>query len=327
MSSTGAPSVLEIQETEAPTIQSPDEILVKLIAAGVNPIDTKLRSGAYPVDPLPTILGCDGAGIVEAKGEDVTEFSIGDEVYFFHGGLSGIPGNYAEYIVLGERFVARKPENLSFEEAAAVPLVALTAWEALFDRAGLTKGQTVLIHAGAGGVGHIAIQLAKYAGAKVATTVSSEGKIQLVRDLGADKIINYKKEDFVSAIMDWTDNKGVDVVMDNVGGNLLERSFEAIRFYGHLVTLLLADSSTDWSKARVRNIGVSHEVMLTPLMFNLPDAQKHQTWILNECKKLFESGVLKIKINEIMPLEQVVAAHELIEQGSGMGKIVLTIEP
>ncbi len=325
MTGVGEPAVLKLQDLPTPTIKSPGEVLVRLKAAGVNPIDTKLRKGAYAVDPLPTILGCDGAGIIESIGNDVTKFNVGDEVYFFYGGLSGIPGNYAEYIVLDERFLARKPENLSFEEAAAAPLVLLTAWEALFDRARLEKDQSVLIHAGAGGVGHVAIQLAKHFGAKIAATISNGEKAKLVDSLGADKIINYKEEDFVSAIMDWTEDHGVDVVMDNVGGDLIEASFPAIKFYGSLVSLLLADSSIDWTQARLRNINFSQEVMLSPLMFDLVDAQKHQTWILNECTKLFESGELRIHVQEVLALEQAAKAHELIEQGSSTGKIVLRI--
>ena len=142
---TGQPDVLQVEDVAKPGISSPTDVLVKLHAAGVNPIDTKLRSGAYPIEPLPTILGCDGAGVIESCGEQVQQFKAGDAVYFFHGGLSGIQGNYAEYIVLDERFVAHKPDSLEFIQAAAAPLVCLTAWESLFDRASVANGDTVLI--------------------------------------------------------------------------------------------------------------------------------------------------------------------------------------
>ncbi len=325
MTEVGKPEVLQLQEIEKPKLRSSTDVLVRLKAAGVNPIDTKLRSGAYPTDPTPTILGCDGAGVIELVGDDVTEFVIDDEVYFFHGGLSGIAGNYAEYIVLDERFIARKPSILSCEQAAASPLVLLTAWESLFDRADVKDGDTVLIHAGAGGVGHVAIQLAKLAGAKVATTVSDDNKADFVRSLGADKIIYYKDENFVNVIMDWTDGDGADMVLDTVGGALIEQSFPAIKVYGDLVTLLQADASIDWSVARFRNIRFSQEVMLTPLLLDIEKAQQHQTWILNECSKRFDSNKLSIEIQEILPLEQAAKAHEMIEQGSTTGKIVLSI--
>lgn len=325
MTAVGEPNVLKLQDVKTPTLQQATDVLVKLKAAAINPIDTKLRSGAYPVDPLPTILGCDGAGIIEAVGKEVNELSVGDEVYFFHGGLSGIAGNYAEYIVLDQRFIARKPNSLTFHEAAAAPLVLLTAWESLFDRAQVTKDSTVLIHAGAGGVGHVAIQLAKSVGAKVATTVSDQNKADFVSELGADKIIFYKDDDFVDSILDWTDGEGVDVIMDNVGGSLIEQSFPAVKVYGDLVTLLLAPKETDWSVARIRNIRFSQEVMLTPLLFGLQKHQYHQTDILNKCSTLFNEGKLKVHIQEVLPLAEAAAAHRLIEQGSTSGKIVLDI--
>ena len=325
LSGTGEPEVLKLSEIERAKIQSSTDVLINLKAAAVNPLDTKLRSGKYPVDPLPSILGCDGSGIVSEIGSAVTDLAVGDEVYFFHGGISGIPGNYAEYIALDQRFVALKPTSLSFVEAAAAPLVLITAWESLFDRANVQKDNTVLIHAGAGGVGHVAIQLAKHVGAKVATTVSTREKAEFVTKLGADKVIFYKDENFVDSIMEWTDGNGVDMVMDNIGGSLLEQSFPAVKVYGDIVSLLIADPKTDWSVARVRNLRFSHEVMITPLALNLIEAQMHQTQILNDCALLFEQGKLRVHVSETFPLEQAAAAHRLIEQGSSNGKIVLSI--
>jgi len=225
MTKVGAPETLEYQEIDTPEIKSKSELLIRLHAAGVNPIDTKLRQGLYPMDNLPAVLGCDGSGIVEAVGSGVSKFKVGDEVYFFHGGIGPIQGNYAEFRTIEERFLAYKPESLSFTEAAAAPLALITAWEALHDRAQIKTGHTVFINAGAGGVGHLAIQLAKIAGAKVCTTASTEEKADFVRSLGADMVINYKEQDFVAAIMDWTNGKGVDIVMDNVGGEWIEKSF------------------------------------------------------------------------------------------------------
>ena len=322
----GEPDLLEITELNDPDIENPTEVKVKLKAAGVNPIDTKLRAGLYPINTFPVVLGCDGAGIVEKCGSDVTRVKEGDEVYFFHGGVGDIQGNYTEYKVLDERFVALKPKSVDFMQAAAAPLVLLTAWEALFDRAHLAKDQTVFINAGAGGVGHVAIQLAKQFGAKVCTTVSNDEKTAFVKDLGADCIINYKEQDIVEAIMEWTDNKGVDVAMDNVGGAAMQETFPAIRHYGEMVTLLQPDNEVDWSVARFRNIRFSFEVMLSPLLFDLKEAQTHQTWILEQCARIIDDGKLRIHVSDTMPLEGVANAHRQIESGHTTGKIVLNIQ-
>ena len=325
MTKVGSPEGLEYRGIDKPNIKSTTELLIRIQAAGVNPIDTKLRQGLYPMDNLPAVLGCDGSGTVEAVGSDVSKFKVGDEVYFFHGGVGSIQGNYAEFRTIEERFLARKPGNLNFTEAAAAPLALITAWEVLHDRAQIKSGQTVFINAGAGGVGHLAIQLAKIAGANVCTTASSEEKSDFIRSLGADMVINYKKQDFVEAIMDWTDGKGVDVVMDNVGGEWIEKSFSATAHYGHFVTLLQPDKETDWTVARQRNIGIHLEIMLSPLLFDLQDAQKHQTFILEECARYFDEGKLKIHISKSMPLAEAATAHADIETGTTTGKIVLTM--
>ena len=325
MTKTGAPDVLECQDIATPEVHSASELLVRLHAASVNPVDTKLRQGLYPMDDLPAVLGCDGSGIVEAVGSEVNKFLVGDEVYFFHGGIGPIQGNYAEFKTVEERFVAKKPESLNFTEAAAAPLVLLTAWESLYDRAQIKSGQNVLINAGAGGVGHVAIQLAKIAGANVCTTVSSDEKAEFVKSLGADMTINYKEQDFVEAIMDWTDGKGADIVMDNVGGEWIEKSFSAVAHYGHLVTLLQPDKETDWTVARQRNVAIHLEIMLSPLLFDLKDAQKHQTFILEECARYFDEGKLKIHVSKSMPLAEAANAHTEIESGRTTGKIVLTM--
>lgn len=325
MTKAGSPEVLEYQQIETPEIKSTTELLIRIRAAGVNPIDTKLRQGLYPMDNLPAVLGCDGSGIVEAVGAGVSKFKPGDEVYFFHGGIGPIQGNYAEFRTIEDRFLAHKPENLSFTEAAAAPLALITAWEALHDRAQIKAGQSVFINAGAGGVGHLAIQLAKIAGANVCTTASSEEKADFVRSLGADMVINYREQDFVDEVMEWTDGKGVDIVMDNVGGEWIEKSFSAVAHYGHFVTLLLPDKETDWTVARQRNIAIHLEIMLSPLLFDLQDAQKHQTFILEQCAKHFDNEKLKIHISKSMPLAEAAIAHAAIETGTTTGKIVLTM--
>ncbi len=328
MTAVGDPHVLQLGDVQEPSIKSSTEILVRLKAAGINPIDTKLRGhGTFQPDRLPSILGCDGAGIVEAIGADVTKFKIGDEVYFCNGGLGLHQGNYAELTTIDEKFAAHKPKSLSFEEAAASPLVLLTAWEALYDRGNLqsSSNANVLIHAGAGGVGHVAIQLAKLRGAKVATTIGSEAKARFVRDLGADLAIAYKQTDFVEAALNWTNNEGVDIAFDTVGGQLIEQTFPAVKIYGDLVTILEPPTDISWKVARTRNLRFSFELMLTPMLLGNTALQIKQAQILSECAALFDSGKLKIHVSEVFQLADVAKAHQLLETGSMTGKIAIAI--
>ncbi len=328
MTAAGEPEVLQLQEVPEPQIQNDTEILVRLQAAGVNPLDTKLRRrGTFYSDQMPAILGCDGAGVVEAVGSGVQRFRVGDEVYFCAGGLgeSGT-GNYAQLTVVDERLVAHKPASLSFAEAAAAPLVLITAWEALYDRGRLEAGQRVLIHAGSGGVGHVAIQLAKLRGAEVCTTVGSQDKARLVRQLGADHPILYKQTDFVQAALDWTEGKGVDLAFDTVGGKTFYDSFPAVRVYGDVVTILEPDPAHfNWKTARSRNLRISLELMLTPMLQGLVEAQQHQAEILKQCASWIDEGKLKIHLSQTFPLQDAAAAHKALETGSTTGKIVLLI--
>ena len=329
MTAAGEPEVLQLQEVPEPQIQNDTEILVRLQAAGVNPLDTKLRRrGTFYSDQMPAILGCDGAGVVEAVGSGVQRFRVGDEVYFCAGGLgeSGT-GNYAQLTVVDERLVAHKPASLSFAEAAAAPLVLITAWEALYDRGRLEAGQRVLIHAGSGGVGHVAIQLAKLRGAEVCTTVGSQDKARLVRQLGADHPILYKQTDFVQAALDWTEGKGVDLAFDTVGGKTFYDSFPAVRVYGDVVTILEPDPAHfNWKTARSRNLRISLELMLTPMLQGLVEAQQHQAEILKQCASWIDEGKLKIHLSQTFPLQDAAAAHKALETGSTTGKIALLIE-
>jgi len=328
MTAAGDPNVLQLVDVQEPTIQSPTEMLVRLKAAGINPIDTKLRSrGTFQPDRLPSILGCDGAGIVEAIGADVTKFKVSDEIYFCNGGLGGHQGNYAELTTIDEKFAAHKPKSLSFEEAAAAPLVLITAWEALYDRSNLQSSTScnVLIHAGAGGVGHVAIQLAKLRGANVCTTVGSEAKGRFARDLGADLAIAYKQTDFVQAAIAWTNGEGVDIAFDTVGGKLIEQTFPAVKVYGDLVTILEPPTDISWKVARTRNLRFSFELMLTPMLLGNTALQILQAKILSECAILFDTGKLKIHVSDVFPLADVAKAHQLLETGSMTGKIAIAI--
>lgn len=324
MTATGGPEVLALRDVPEPPPPSGHKILVRLKAAGVNPVDTKLRArGTYYPGRLPAILGCDGAGVVEGVGEAVQRFRVGDSVYFCDGGIGGDPGCYTELRVVDERHVALKPRSLDFAQAAAAPLVLITAWEALHDRAGMHVDQTVLVHGGAGGVGHVAIQLARRAGCRVCTTVSTSDKADLVRALGAEEVIPYREVDFADAALSWTDGVGVDIALDTVGGQTFTHSFGAVRHYGDLVTLLQPPAETDWKVARIRNLRVSLELMLTPMYDDLPEARRHQAEILTECGRLFDDGRLRVHVGAELPFGEAARAHRLIEAGGVTGKIVL----
>ncbi|MEG3881953.1 zinc-dependent alcohol dehydrogenase family protein [Microcoleus sp. herbarium7] len=323
----GSPSVLKLQDIPAPTIQTETEVLVRLRAAGINPIDTKLRSrGTFYPEKTPHVLGCDGAGVVEAVGAAVQSFQVGDEVFFCNGGLGGPIGTYAEFAVVDERFLAIKPAALSFAEAAAAPLVLITAWESLYDRGRMMAGQKVLVQAGAGGVGHVAVQLAKLQGAEVCTTVSSETKAEFVKQLGADEVILYKNADAVDRVLSWTQGQGVDLAFDTVGGETFYQTIPAVKIYGDLVTILEPDPALGNLKiARTRNLRISLELMLTPMLQGLVEEQQQQARILQQCARLCDRNLLKIHVSQTFPLAQAQAAHELLEAGSVTGKIVLLI--
>ena len=328
MTTAGNADVLQLRDIPVPGLPSPRHLLVKLAAAGVNPIDTKLRAKPiYYLDKLPAILGCDGAGNVEKTGSAVTRFKTGDAVYFCNGGIGDEPGCYAEYTTLHEDYCAAKPTNLSLEESAALPLVLITAWEALVERANLQAGQTILIHAAAGGVGHIAVQLAHHLGARIAVTVSNDKKAGLVHGLGAGKIVRYKEQDFVQEVLAWTDGRGADVVLDTVGGETFLRSLNAVCVGGKLVSLLATPlTATDVQLARLRNLSLCYELMLTPQVLKLHDERIRQRKILEQGAQLVEAGKLGVLVSHKLPLENAAEAHRLIEAGSMIGKIVLTMD-
>ncbi len=327
MREVGGPAVLQLAERPRPELTGPSDILVRILAAGVNPIDTKVRSrGPLIPDGLPAVLGCDGAGVVEAVGTEVTRFKPGDEVWYCHGGLGGPVGNYAEYMVLDNQLAQAKPRGIGFAEAACAPLVVLTAWEALNDRARLTAGQTVLIHGGAGGVGHVAIQMAHYLGARVCTTVSSPEKADFAHSLGAEYCINYRNEDLVEAVMDWTGGRGVDVAFDTIGPEVFRRTIPAMAHYGDLVTILDPGPDLDLKEARMRNLRISLELMLTPMLRDLPRARTHQGEVLRRAGNMIDAGALKIHCSRTFPLAEAQEAHKLIEAGHVTGKLALTME-
>lgn len=326
MHAAGAADVLSLAEIPRPELSDPDHILVKLAAAGINPLDTKLRQKPFYPDELPSVLGCDGAGVVEAVGGNVQRFKASDEVYFFNGGLGKAQGNYAEYTVVHQDYAAYMPRHISMEEAAALPLALITAWEALFDRCCLQADQTVLIHGAAGGVGHLAVQLAKQTGATVLATVGSAEKAAWVTSLGADRVFVYRDVDFAPAVLDWTHGRGVDIVLDTVGKDTFCRSFACTRVYGRIVSLLQWDCSDEQMKiARTRNLALISELMLAPTLLDMHEERVHQRRILEEGARLIEAEKLKVEVSTILPLASAAEAHRLIETGHTTGKIVLRI--
>lgn len=323
----GGAEVLQVGELPDAKLCRDDQALVRVRAAGINPIDTKIRSAPerFPVS-FPVIPGCDAAGVVVAIGDRVSGFAPGDEVYFSQPGFHDRQGTCAELVAVDAALLAHKPASLSFAEAAAAPLVLITAWEALHDRARIQPGQRVLIHAGAGGVGHVAIQLARQAGASVAVTISSNDKANLASQLGAERTIHYRDEDVTAAVMAWTDHQGVDIAFDTIGGAVLDSCFLCVKPYGDVVTILAPTADTDWGEARKRNLRFSLELMLSPVMLGLEAAKRHQADILRQCATLFDQRLLRIVIAECFPLSQAVAAHTCLEQQHPMGKVVLTLD-
>lgn len=326
ITSSGDAGILTPQEIPTPTINKDEQVLVRVKAAGLNPIDTKIRAAMdrFPVQNV-AILGCDAAGVIEAVGNKVKRFQPGDEVYFSQPPFNGRQGTYAEFCLVDENFIALKPKSLDFIHAAAAPLVLITAWEALYDRAWLDAEQRVLIHAGAGGVGHVAIQLARIAGAEVATTVSSDDKATLVTALGASKVIRYRNEDVVQSIKEWTQGKGVDIVFDTLGGDTFKQSVSCAKVYGQLVTILTPPDDTNWSEARLRNLAVSQELMLTPTLMEIPEAQLAQGNILKQCARMFDNNELKVVVAKTFSLDEAAEAHRYLEEEHPAGKVVLSI--
>ncbi len=327
MRETGDPSVLSLTDTDLNWPAGPGDVLVRMSFASVNPADTFFRQlGPYLGDGKGIILGHDGAGQVQAVGPDVTGLVVGDRVCFCNGGLGGDPGTYAQHAVVPARLLVKIPDGVAMDQAAAAPLVFITGWEALVERAAIKPGDKVLIHAGAGGTGHVAIQIAKALGAHVATTVSSADKHDLARTAGADKVINYKTENFVEVIHDWTGGKGVRAVLDNVGPEVFQQSLACLAPYGQIVTLIGTPGDTSDETAYTRNLTIHNVMMLTPMWLGLQDEQDRQASILRDAMAWLADGRLRINIRATFPLSEAAKAHSLLEQGGGTGKILLSTD-
>lgn len=309
-------------EIEKPTPKE-GEVLIKIHASGVNPIDNKIRIGVSPyASPvLPAVLGTDLAGVVEAVGKNVTDFKIGDEVYGLAGGVLGLQGTLAEYTAVDADLLAIKPKNLSMKEAAAVPLVLLTAWEGLIDRAKVKKGDQVLVHAGAGGVGHMVVQLARIFGADVYATVSSQ-KAAIVESYGATPI-DYKTAKVEDYVKQFTGGKGFDIIYDTVGGQSLDDSFAAIRHYGQIASCY-AFGTHALATGSLRSASLHGVFVLHPMISG--EGRKHHGDILKEAAKFIEEGKLKPLIDpRNFTLDTAMDAHKAVSDSSSVGKIVVDI--
>ena len=297
----GAPEVLKFEEVPRPE-PTEDETLVRVVASGVNPADPLTLSGKYAREfgtHLPLIPGYDIAGVVEKTGAKVTNLKAGDAVY----GYPTFGGGWAEYVTVKQWEVAAKPKTLNFAEAAAVPMGALTAWQALVDTAQLHPGQTILVHGGSGGVGSFAVQIAKARGARVIATASTANQ-DLLKQLGADVAIDYTKTRFEDVAKD------VDAVLDPVGKETLARSYGVVKKGGIVMSLVARPDPVELEKRGIRGAAISVH----------PDAED-----LAEIARLIDSGKIKPVVTEVLPLSEAIAAQRQAETHHTRGKLVLRI--
>jgi NADPH2:quinone reductase len=327
MTAAGGPDVLKLAELPAPEVTGDHDVLVRILAAGVNPVDCKLRSGGTISGSLPAVLGADGAGVVERIGPAVSRVRLGDEVYFCDGGFGSAPGTYAELKVVDERYLAHKPKHLSFTDAAGAPLVTITAWEALRERARISAGQHVLVQGGAGGVGHMSVQIARLAGSQVAAAVAPGAKTDLASSLGAGLCIDYTRADVGTELRAWTGVDGADVVHDTVGGKTFTACFALVRPYGDLVSTVGSRWEDQAVQAmRQRNLRVSFTWMPAPSVFGWTEHKERQRAILEQAAHHFNAGDLRVEVGALYPLAEAADAHQAVESGRVVGKVVLTLD-
>jgi NADPH2:quinone reductase len=318
----GTPLVLK--DIEKPTA-GPGQVLVRVKASGVNPLDTKIRAGKAPHAKriLPAVLGLDLAGVVEQVGDGVTGFAPGDEVYGMTGGVGDLQGSLAEYAAVDARLLAHKPASLSMQEAAALPLVVITAWEGLVDRAQVRKGHKVLVHGGAGGIGQVAVQIARARGAEVYATGSARS-LETIQRLGATPI-EYTTTTVEEYVAKYTGGEGFDIIFDTVGGKTLDASFTAARTYtGHVVSAL------GWGTHSIAPLsfrGATYSGVFTLLPMLTGRGREHHGEILREVAALADSGLLKPVLDpRRFTLDTVADAHTAVETGATTGKVVVDIE-
>ncbi|OEC36240.1 NADPH:quinone reductase [Pseudomonas cuatrocienegasensis] len=315
LTSFGGPESFELRDLPKP-VPGTGEVLVRVHATSINPLDYQVRRGDYSdYVPLPAITGHDVSGVVEQVGPGVSAFAPGDEVWYTPQIFDG-PGSYAEYHIAAQSIVGKKPASLSHLEAASLSLVGGTAWEALTVRAALKVGESILIHGGAGGVGHVAIQLAKAIGAKVFTTVR-EANAEFARSMGADVLIDYEKEDYVDVINRETDGRGVDVVFDTIGGNTLSRSPDALAQLGRVVSIVDIAQPQNLVQAWGKN--ASYHFVFT----------RQNRGKLDELSTLIARGQLRPHVGAVYSLADIGLAHARLESPNNglQGKIAIAVVP
>lgn len=313
----------QVKEVQTP-VPGPGQVLVKIAASAVNPLDLKIMAGEAPHAKVipPAVLGIDMAGTVEAVGKGVFSVKPGDEVYGMTGGVAGIQGSLAEWAAVDADLVAKKPATLTLRESAALPLAFITAWEGLVDRAKIAQGKKVLIHGGAGGVGHIAIQLAVASGAQVFSTVDPS-RFELVEHYGAIPI-DYKQLSVDEYVNQYTGGEGFDIVFDTVGGATLDASFQAARqYYGQVVSIL------GWGTHRLAPLsfkGATYSGVFTLYPLISGKGRAHHAYILREASSLAESGKLVPIIDPVLYTPSTIGkAYQRIKERNNQGKIVVNI--
>lgn len=319
----GTSSEFELIDLPTPTIKS-NEVLIKVHATSVNPLDIKLRNGMLPslITNFPQILHGDVAGMIESVGKEVSSFKVGDEVYGCVGGFLDMQGVLAEYVAADQALISHKPKSVSMNTAAALPLIAETAWHALVERAQIKPGQKVLIHGGTGGVGHFAIQLAKLYDTTVYTTVSNDFKAALATQLGADVVINYKNSSVQEYVAKHTNGHGFDLVFDTVGGENLVSSLAAVQAGGHVITIA-PHGQYDLTPLFLNNATL--QCIMQPLPLITKMGRSHYQEILTKVANLVDQGKLSALVDEkIFTFDQVAQAHDHLEQGLAIGKVVVT---
>ncbi|MFC4357489.1 zinc-dependent alcohol dehydrogenase family protein [Halobium salinum] len=324
----GGPDAFERTEVDRPT-PGPEEVLLRVRASSVNPVDAKIRRGDLPAfaPDSPRILGCDVAGVVEAVGDDVTAFEAGDEVYGMPGGVTGSQGALADYQVAHADTLAPVPNGLSLREAATLPVVGLTAWELLVDSADVGEDDSVLVYGGTGGVGHAAVQVARWCGArKVVATGSSARKRELAVELGADATVDYGSASVEEYVAEHTDGEGFDVVVDTVGNDHLPTAFEAVAPYGTVLTTETSSSGdVDFGALQADCLTLGVTLAIRPV---IEDADRsHIGTRLRRLSRLVENGRLEPLVDErTFAFAEVSEAHARLEAGEAVGKISLVRE-
>lgn len=316
----GTVNVLKALDLPIPEI-GPRDLLVEVHAAALNPVDTKIRRGMHGAKPFPFVLGFDVSGVVREVGPGVTAFKPGDAIYASPS--LGRNGACAEWVAVDERAAALKPTRLDHVQSAALPLVTLTAWESLHERAGIHPGETVLIQAGAGGVGHIALQLAKLHGCRVLTTAARPDSIELCRRFGADHVIDYRGENFVAAVMKLTEGRGCPVVFDTVGGPVFDQCLDCVAVNGRLVTIVLNENARIIPALFRKNATLHMEFMGVPGLHGINLEKQGET--LRTVAELADAGKLRPHVHKVISLQEVPEAHTELESGQSRGKIVVRV--